>query len=71
MNIGMRVNGKTEFVLDIPVASLDEACQTWARITGHLDPCWDPKKHTYFGWPVGRTKKKALSRGAVKPMFYY
>jgi hypothetical protein len=71
MNVGLRIAGKLEFVLSIPVKTFKEARQSWARTTGHLDPCWDAEKGTYFGWPVVKTRTKGLNRSETKPLFYY
>ncbi len=71
MNVGLKQAGQVVFVLDISCEDVNMAKDEWARITGHLDPCWDAKEKTYYGWPVVVTNAKALTRSEVKPLFYY
>lgn len=54
--------GSLQFVLDVDAPTLQKARHEWARLTGHLDPVWDEVQGTYFGWPVVKTKLKALQR---------
>ena len=71
MNIGLKQAGHVLFVLSMPHKDANAAKDEWARITGHLDPCWDSVKKTYYGWPVIVTNAKALSRSETKTSFYY
>ncbi len=71
MNIGLKQAGLIWFVLDVGIKEPNAAKDEWARITGHLDPNWDKVKKTYCGWPVVRTRAKALQRKSNKPQFFY
>lgn len=66
-NLGLKIAGKMEYVLQIGADTLREAKETWAWLTGHWDPCWDVKNQTYCGWKVVTTKAHALQRKDCKP----
>ena len=65
-NLGLKIAGRVEYVLQIAAENLREAKETWAFLTGHWDPCWDVKKQTYSGWKVVTTKVSALQRKDCK-----
>lgn len=71
MNIGLKVAGKVEFILEIPIPDLVQARSEWARVTGHLDPNFDKEHGLYFGWPIVVTKLPALQRKANPNPFQY
>jgi hypothetical protein len=70
-NLGLRLAGKTQYVLSIMESDLRKAKEEWARVTGHLDVNWDDENQTYCGWPVIQTKVKALERKANPLPFGY
>lgn len=69
--LGLNQTGEVVFVLDILAENLREAKDEWARLTGHIDPCWDAKRQTYFGWSVVIVKEEPLPRNPNPILFRY
>lgn len=61
-NIGLDLSGKIEFAMIIRAENFRHAAYQWAFLTGHIDPCFDGEKLTYFGWKISEVKLKSSKK---------
>lgn len=69
MNVGLKQAGQVVFVLDISCEDVNTAKDEWARITGHLDPCWDAKEKTYISYARSSTPSRAPTSVVLPSLF--